>query len=35
MICSTKEGNIVTFKVSDWADDWQKNDIIDDKQQYG
>jgi dCMP deaminase len=35
MICSTKEGNIVTFEVSDWADDWQKNDIIDDKQQYG
>ena len=35
MICSTKEGNIVTFEVSDWADDWQKNDIVDDKQQYG
>lgn len=35
VICSTKEGKIVTFKVSDWADDWRKNDIIDDKHQYG
>ena len=35
MICSTKEGNIVTFKVSEWASDWEKNDIIDDTHQYG
>ena len=35
VICSTKEGGIITFKVSDWADDWRENDIIDDKHQYG
>ena len=35
VICSTKEGNIVTFKVTDWAADWKMNDIIDDTHQYG
>jgi dCMP deaminase len=35
VICSTKQGKIAIYLVSDWVDDWQKNDIIDDKQQYG
>ena len=35
VICSTKEGGLVIFRVNDWADDWRKNDIIDDKNQYG
>ena len=35
VICSTKEGGIINFKVSEWAEEWQKNDIIDDKHQYG
>lgn len=35
VICSTKEGNLSVFSVNDWIADWQKRDIIDDKQQYG
>lgn len=35
VICSTKEGNLAVFSVNDWIADWQKRDIIDDKQQYG
>ena len=35
VICSTKEGKIATFYVTDWIKEWQNNDIIDDKQQYG
>ena len=35
VVCSTKEGHLITYKVSDWAEDWRKKDIIDDKHQYG
>lgn len=35
VICSTVEGKQVVFHVSDWVEEWRKNDIIDDKQQYG
>ncbi len=35
VICSTSEGKMKIFQVSDWINDWQKNDIIDDKHQYG
>ncbi len=35
VICSTKEGKFAVFNVSDWVEEWQKNDIIDDKHQYG
>ncbi len=35
VICSTSEGKMQIFQVSDWISDWQKNDIIDDKHQYG
>jgi dCMP deaminase len=35
VICSTQEGGIATFKVGEWAEEWRKNDIIDDKNQYG
>jgi len=35
VICSTKDGKMKVFLVGDWIKDWQQNDIIDDKQQYG
>ncbi len=35
VICSTKDGGIKIFKVEDWVKEWQENDIIDDKDQYG
>jgi len=35
VISATKEGEIKIFSVDDWAKDWQENDIVDDKQQYG
>ena len=35
VICSTSEGKLVIFSADDWTDEWQKNDIIDDKHQYG
>ncbi|MFQ6037044.1 MAG: cytidine/deoxycytidylate deaminase family protein [Candidatus Aminicenantales bacterium] len=35
IICSTEEGKMKVFRVSDWVKDWQENDIIDDKHQYG
>lgn len=35
IICSTVEGEMKIFKVSQWAEDWKENDIIDDKHQYG
>jgi dCMP deaminase len=34
-ICSKKEGDYEIFNIQDWVKDWQKNDIIDDKNQYG
>jgi dCMP deaminase len=35
VICSREKEKLKIFRVSDWVNDWQKNDIIDDKQQYG
>jgi dCMP deaminase len=35
VICSLKGGGYKVFKVADWANEWSKNDIIDDKFQYG
>ncbi len=35
VICSTEKGKMKIFLVSDWIRDWQENDILDDKQQYG
>jgi len=35
VICSLKDGGCKIFKVEDWAKEWSKNDIIDDKFQYG
>jgi len=35
VICSTEQGKFAIFHVNDWIEDWQKKDIVDDKQQYG
>jgi dCMP deaminase len=35
VICSLKDGGYKVFSVEDWANDWEKNDIIDDRFQYG
>jgi dCMP deaminase len=35
VICSADEGKMKIFLVRDWVKDWQKNDIVDDRQQYG
>jgi dCMP deaminase len=35
VICSLKNGKSKIFKTSDWVKEWLKNDIIDDKFQYG
>lgn len=35
IVCSTKEGKIRIFKVADWIHNWQINDILEDKDQYG
>jgi len=35
VICSTAEGKMRIFLVSDWVKDWQLGDIIDDQHQYG
>lgn len=35
VICSLSAGGYKIFNVSDWIDEWSKNDIIDDKFQYG
>ncbi len=35
VITHQKNGKIKTYKVSDWINDWQKNDLIDDMEQYG
>jgi dCMP deaminase len=35
VICSLKEGGFQIFKIDDWIKEWQENDIIDDKFQYG
>ena len=35
IICAVKEGGYKIFQVSEWVDEWQKGDILDDKHQYG
>ena len=35
IICSTKDGKYVVFRVQDWVKDWQERDVLDDQQQYG
>lgn len=35
IITSAKDCNYMTFKTEEWIKDWQQNDIIDDKYQYG
>ena len=35
VICSTKEKGMKIFKVEDWIKEWQEEDILDDKFQYG
>jgi dCMP deaminase len=35
VVCSTASGRKKTFRVSRWAEDWRKGDILDDKHQYG
>ena len=35
VICSSEDGKKRIFKIDDWIKDWQENDIIDDKHQYG
>lgn len=35
VICSTTDGKMKIFRVSEWIKDWQKGDILDDSHQYG
>lgn len=35
VVSSTEGGGMNVFRVADWIKDWQVNDIIDDKHQYG
>lgn len=35
IICSTADGNMKSFRVSDWIKDWKEGDIVDDSHQYG
>lgn len=35
VICSTADGKMKIFSIEDWIKDWQDQDIIDDKHQYG
>jgi len=35
VICSTADGKMKIFRISQWAKDWKENDIIDDTHQYG
>jgi len=35
VICSTEDGNMKIFKITDWIKEWKEGDIIDDKSQYG
>lgn len=35
IICSTSKGKKKIFLIKNWVKDWQKNDITDDKHQYG
>ncbi len=35
IVCSTAGGKKKVFRVSQWASDWTKGDILDDRHQYG
>jgi len=35
VICSTDDEKMKAFRVSDWINDWQKGDILDDSHPYG
>lgn len=35
IICNQKDGSFKEYKIKDWVNDWQKNDLIDDIEQYG
>jgi dCMP deaminase len=35
VICSTEDGKMKTFRISDWAKEWMAGDILDDSHQYG
>lgn len=35
VVCSIKGGGMKIFVVEKWQNDWWKNDIVDDKEQYG
>ncbi len=35
VICSTADGKKKIFSVKRWVEDWRKNDILDDRHQYG
>ncbi len=35
IVCSTVGGKKKVFRVSQWAQDWTKSDILDDRHQYG
>jgi dCMP deaminase len=35
VICSTADGKMKTFRVTDWIKEWQQSDILDDSHQYG
>jgi len=35
VVCSTADGKMKAFRVSNWVKDWQEKDIIDDSHQYG
>jgi dCMP deaminase len=34
-ICSTSDGKMKIFRITEWIKDWQEGDIIDDEHQYG
>lgn len=35
MICMQKDGSLKNYKIEEWVKEWQENDLIDDKDQYG
>ena len=35
LICTTKDDKIKIFLIEDWVKEWQENDLLDDKDQYG
>ena len=35
VICSVKDGNYKIFAVEEWVREWQSQDILEDRYQYG